>query len=144
MTIVDQDRSFWKSCVGVDATDLADRQNTVEESFCQYVIRLDQPLIVADARLDEVTRRNPSIEKMGVIAWAGSPFRSLAGHVLGTFCAVDTKVHHWTTDEIEILGTLTAAVEGESGCGPARSDRGSDGTVSCGCGCTNTSPISPR
>jgi hypothetical protein len=33
---VDARRSFWKSCIGIDSTDPADRQNRVEDSFCQY------------------------------------------------------------------------------------------------------------
>ena len=113
VTIVDGTRSFWKSCIGVDATDVTDRQNPVEESFCQYVVNTDEPLIVGDARVNEVTRLNPSIEKMGVIAWAGYPLRSIDGHVLGTFCVVDTEVRDWSPDEIEILAALAGAVEGE-------------------------------
>ena len=35
ITVVDDSRSFWKSCIGVDASDLLARQNTVQESFCQ-------------------------------------------------------------------------------------------------------------
>lgn len=113
VTVVDGHRSFWKSCIGVDATDLASRQNPVEESFCQYVIQLNEPLIVSDARVNDITHLNPSIARMGVVAWAGFPLRTLDGLVLGTFCAVDTKVHEWTPDEIEVLATLASAVEGE-------------------------------
>ena len=94
VTIVDGTRSFWKSCIGVDRP-TADRQNPVEESFCQYVVNTDEPLIVGEPpRRDD--RQNPSIEKMGVVAWAGYPLRSTDGHVLGTFCVVDTVVRDWT------------------------------------------------
>lgn len=113
VTVVDGSRSFWKSCIGVSTSSLAERQNTVEESFCQYVVNTDEPLVVGDARLNEVTRANPSIEKMGVVAWAGYPLRSIDGHVLGTFCVVDTAVRDWTNEDIEILAALSAAVEGE-------------------------------
>lgn len=44
VTLVDDRRSFWKACVGVDATDPGERENQVEESFCQYVIGLDDVL----------------------------------------------------------------------------------------------------
>ena len=113
VTIVDETRSFWKSCLGVDAVDLVDRQNPVEESFCQYVINTDRPLIVNDARLNPMTSSNPSIEKMGVLAWAGFPVRSIAGDVLGTFCVVDTVTREWTDDEVTTLEALAGAVEGE-------------------------------
>jgi phosphoserine phosphatase RsbU/P len=113
VTVVDGTRSFWKSCVGVDSTDLANRQNLVEESFCQYVIGADAELIVQDARADPRTADNPSIVLMGVAAWAGFPVRSPDGLVLGTFCAVDTSVRQWTPHDIEVLATLAQAAAGE-------------------------------
>lgn len=113
VTIVDDTRSFWKSCIGVDSTDPADRQNTVRQSFCQYVIGSGAELIVPDARADPRTADNPSIELMGVAAWAGFPVRSPGGQVLGTFCAVDTTVRQWTRHDIEVLETLSQAAAGE-------------------------------
>lgn len=113
VTIVDETRSFWKSRAGVDTADPALRQNGVEESFCQYVIGTDAELIVTDARRDPRTRLNPSIESMGVIAWAGFPVRSRDGSVLGTFCAIDTVVRDWTPHDIEVLETLAHAATGE-------------------------------
>ncbi|GAA4567853.1 hypothetical protein GCM10023176_21040 [Micromonospora coerulea] len=113
VTVVDDTRSFWKSCIGVDSTDPADRQNTVQESFCQYVVGADAELIVPDARADPRTADNPSIGLMGVAAWAGFPVRSRDGLVLGTFCAVDTSVRQWTPHDIEVLATLAQAAAGE-------------------------------
>lgn len=113
VTVVDDTRSFWKSCVGVDATDPAKRQNLVHDSFCQYVIGRDAELIVTDTAVDERTRGNPSIEAMGVAAWAGFPVRSPEGHVLGTFCAVDTVPRDWTASDVEVLRTLSHAAAGE-------------------------------
>ena len=112
VTVVDDTRSFWKSCVG-DSADPAVRQNLVEQSFCQYVIGSDSELIVTDATADERTHGNPSIELMGVRAWAGFPIRSPEGHVLGTFCAVDTVARDWTAHDIEVLHTLSHAASGE-------------------------------
>jgi sigma-B regulation protein RsbU (phosphoserine phosphatase) len=113
VTVVDDTRSFWKSCIGVASTDLADRQNTVHQSFCQYVIGSDAELIVADARADPRTANNPSIELMGVAAWAGFPVRAANGLVLGTFCAVDTSTRQWTPHDIQVLETLSQAAAGE-------------------------------
>jgi serine phosphatase RsbU (regulator of sigma subunit) len=113
VTVVDDERSYWKSCIGVDTTGPAARQGRVEESFCQYVIGADAELIVTDARKDPRTWTNPSIESMGVIAWAGFPVRSPDGLVLGTFCAVDTVARDWTPHDIEVLETLAHAAAGE-------------------------------
>jgi serine phosphatase RsbU (regulator of sigma subunit) len=113
VTVVDERRSFWKACIGVDAHDPADRQNAVEESFCQYVVGLDAELVVGDAASDPRTRDNPSIEAMGVAAWAGFPLRAPSGEVLGSFCVVDTVARAWTARDVEILRTLAEAASGE-------------------------------
>nr|MDP9020788.1 SpoIIE family protein phosphatase [Actinomycetota bacterium] len=113
VTIVDERRSFWKSCIGVNSTELAQRQNLVEESFCQYVVGSRRPLIVGDAANDPRTRGNPSIESMGVRAWAGFPLQTERGEVLGTFCVVDTEPRQWSDRDLSVLETLAHAVAGE-------------------------------
>lgn len=113
VTVVDDQRSFWKACIGVDAHDPADRQNSVAESFCQYVVGSETELVVGDAASDPRTRDNPSIEGMGVAAWAGFPLRAPGGEVLGSFCVVDTEVRTWTERDVEILRTLAHAAAGE-------------------------------
>ncbi|MEU4565213.1 GAF domain-containing SpoIIE family protein phosphatase [Micromonospora sp. NPDC023956] len=113
VTVVDATRSFWKSCVGVDSTDPEKRQSPVEQSFCRYVVGADAELVVPDARADPRTHDNPSIGLTGVVAWAGFPVRSADGHVLGTFCAVDTVRRDWTPQDIEVLRTLSHAAAGE-------------------------------
>lgn len=104
LTVVDERRSFWKSRQGL-AVD-APRQNALEESFCQYVVDSGQPLVLGDVRLDERTRDNPSIDSMGVVAWAGYPVRTPDGHVLGTLCAVDTVAREWTPEQVATLSDL--------------------------------------
>ncbi len=106
ITIVDERRSFWKACVGLDATDPSERQNRVEESFCQYVIGVDGVFLIDDARLDQRNSNNPSIESMGVRAWAGVPLRARTGEILGTVCVVDTEPRKWTSADAETLTEL--------------------------------------
>ena len=64
MTMVDDNRSFWLSTAGVD-TDATGRENTVEQSFCQYVIADRAPLFIDDATNDPRTRTNPSVTGHG-------------------------------------------------------------------------------
>lgn len=113
VTLVDDRRSFWKSCIGVEAATLQDRQNTVEESFCQYVINLGDGLLIDDAAAHPLTCDNPSIASMGVAAWAGFPIPGPGGEPLGSFCVVDTRVRSWTTRDGEVLHTLSLAAAGE-------------------------------
>ena len=113
VTLVDDERSFWKSAYGTGATAAEDRANPVEESFCQYVVATGDQLLIADARLDDRTKDNPSIDSMGVVAWAGSPIRSASGHIVGTFCAVTDQPRKWSSSDAALLDTLAGAAASE-------------------------------
>jgi phosphoserine phosphatase RsbU/P len=111
VTIVDHARSFWKSRFGIAAD--GPLENTVEESFCQYVVRSQQMVLVRDAAIDPITSKNPSVETMGVRAWAGVPLFAPNGEVLGSFCIVDVVPREWTEREISVLRALGAAASRE-------------------------------
>ncbi len=113
VTLVDETRSFWKSCIGVDAADPVDRQNSVQESFCQYVVGSGKPLITGDAAADPRTADNPSVEAMGVAAWAGYPLVGRGGAVLGSFCVMDTVTRTWSEHDMYLLATLAALAGSE-------------------------------
>ncbi len=113
ITVVDETRSFWKAHTGVDSTDPAKRQEPVGESFCQYVIGLDDALAVGDTRLDDRTKHNPSIVSRGVLAWAGVPLRAANGEVLGTVCVADTETRSWTERDTALLYRLADIATGE-------------------------------
>ena len=119
VTAVDAEQSFWKAAHGIaDGT----RANAVGDSFCQYVIEGEQELIVDDAAAHHVTADNPSIESMGVAAWAGYPVM-LGDQILGTFCVVDQRTREWTARDRTILRRITDAVNAEI----ARRVAGGDG-----------------
>jgi serine phosphatase RsbU (regulator of sigma subunit) len=111
VTVVDTTRSWYQSCVGL-APDTA-QFAAVEESFCRYVVRTREPLVLDDARVDARTRESPAIAAMGIAAWAGFPVRALDGEVVGTFCVVDTVARHWSARDVLIMETMAAAASGE-------------------------------
>ncbi|MFF7328900.1 SpoIIE family protein phosphatase [Streptomyces sp. NPDC008150] len=119
VTLVDDRRSFWKSCVGVDSpatsgTGTGDRQIPVEDSFCQYLIELDgAPFVVDDARTDGRTRDHPSVVTMKIGAWAGYPVLGPGGEVLGSMCVIDENLHEWQPSELATLATMARAVSNE-------------------------------
>ena len=115
ITLVDDTRSCWKAVVGagIDPQDVVSQQNTVEQSFCRYLIAADGPVVVTDASVDELTKDNLSVESMGVRAWAGYPVRDEAGHALGSFCVVDTVPHEFSEDDLRLLQTLADAATRE-------------------------------
>jgi diguanylate cyclase (GGDEF)-like protein/PAS domain S-box-containing protein len=105
MSLVDDERQFFKSAVGVDIT-----QTPLSHSFCQHVVVDEEPLVVSDARLDPRLRENPAIEELGVIAYAGVPLTDAAGNTLGSFCVVQGTPREWETEEIDALGDLAESV----------------------------------
>ncbi|WP_354697907.1 hypothetical protein DSM112329_03564 [Paraconexibacter sp. AEG42_29] len=107
VTLVDDTRSFWKSAIGLPKE--APRENTVRESFCQYVIAEPGTLMIDDAAGHPLTCANPSIEQMGVGAWAGATLRGPGGEALGSFCVVDSTQRQWTPRDAEVLETLAEA-----------------------------------
>ncbi|MFJ1581880.1 PP2C family protein-serine/threonine phosphatase [Streptomyces sp. NPDC088197] len=114
ITLVDERRSFWKSCVGVDITEIAGRQNPVRESFCYFLVGLDgEPFAVEDAATDPRTRDHPSVQPMKIGAWAGYPILGPGGEVLGSMCVIDDRPHAWRPTELATLATLARAVGNE-------------------------------
>jgi diguanylate cyclase (GGDEF)-like protein/PAS domain S-box-containing protein len=105
MSLVDDERQFFKSSVGVQIT-----QTPLSHSFCKHVVVDGEPLVVSDARLDPRLRENPAIEEFGVIAYAGVPLTDAAGHTLGSFCVVQGTPRVWESEEIDALGDLAQSV----------------------------------
>ncbi|WP_434600584.1 PP2C family protein-serine/threonine phosphatase [Streptomyces sp. A5-4] len=114
VTLVDEHRSFWKSCVGVDLENVEGRQNPVRESFCYFLVGLEgEPFVVADAAADPRTRDHPSVAPMKIGAWAGYPVLSPGGEVLGSMCVIDDISHDWQPGELTTLATIARAVGNE-------------------------------
>jgi serine phosphatase RsbU (regulator of sigma subunit) len=113
LTVVDDERSYWMSRPGIPADGA--HENTVAESFCQYVVQTGEPLVLGDVTRDERTRDNSSIHSMGVRAWAGFPVYTPEGQVLGTFCVVDTEVRTWSAEDVALIEDLAAVASREVG-----------------------------
>ncbi|WP_018332660.1 PP2C family protein-serine/threonine phosphatase [Actinomycetospora chiangmaiensis] len=113
VTLVDERRSYWKSTTGFDAGPPEQRQNHVEESFCQFVVSAGAEQVIPDTRADHRTRGMAAVDALDIGAWVGLPIRSADGEVLGTFCAMDTRRRDWSEQDLEVLRTLAQAAGGE-------------------------------
>ena len=113
VTLVDRDRQFFKSCIGLPEPWASSRETPLSHSFCQYTVTTRQPLIISDARTSDLLRDNLAIRDLNVVAYAGIPLISGSGEVLGTFCAIDTKPREWSAEDIQTLSDLAAAATSE-------------------------------
>ncbi|HJX25418.1 MAG TPA: GAF domain-containing sensor histidine kinase [Chthoniobacterales bacterium] len=110
MSLVDADRQFFKSQVGLPDEWAQKRETPLSHSFCQYVAGSNEPLIISDAREYPLVCDNLAVRDLNVVAYAGVPLITPTGQTLGSFCAVDVKPRVWTSEDVEILRALAAQV----------------------------------
>jgi Stage II sporulation protein E (SpoIIE)/GAF domain len=108
VSLVTDDRQFFKSQCGLSGPVAEERGSPLSHSFCQHVVVDRAPLVVSDAREDARVAANLAIPDLGVVAYAGFPLVARAGHVVGSFCAIDTQPRHWSERDLELLEGLAA------------------------------------
>lgn len=110
ISLVDRDRQFFKSCVGLPEPLAAQQQTPLSHSFCKHVVGSGRPLIIDDARSNPLVRANPAVEAMGIVAYAGIPLVTSAGQAVGSFCVIDHRPRSWSFDDVEALQEIAACV----------------------------------
>jgi GAF domain-containing protein len=110
VSLVDRERQFFKSCVGLPEPFASTRQTPISHSFCKHVVGTGKPLIVEDARTNPLVRLNPAVAEMGIVAYAGIPLVTSEGHTVGSFCVIDSRPRAWTFDDVEMLQELAGCV----------------------------------
>jgi GAF domain-containing protein len=108
VSLVDEDRQFFKSGLGVE-----ERETPLSHSFCQHAVARREPLVVDDARQHPILKDNPAVREMGAIAYAGVPLIDPAGHALGTLCVLDSRPRQWSSHQVELLADLAESVMSE-------------------------------
>jgi GAF domain-containing protein len=110
VSLVDRDRQFFKSAVGLPEPWMSRRETPLSYSFCKHAVAwATEPLVVRDARKESMFRDNPAVRELGIVAYAGVPLMH-GGQALGTLCVIDTEPRAWSYDEIETLKDLAACV----------------------------------
>ena len=109
VSLVDGNRQFFKSCVGLPEPLASLRQTPLTHSFCKHVVASGEPLILSDIRHSSF-KDDPSVFGLGEMAYTGIPLTTTEGQTLGSFCVVDTRPREWTDEEIETLRSLASSV----------------------------------
>jgi GAF domain-containing protein len=113
VSLVDTERQFFLSCVGLGRPWAERRETPLSHSLCRYVVAREEPLVVADARAVPWLRESLAIPELGAIAYAGFPLRSGDEQTIGSFCAIDDKPREWTERELGLLRDFTAIIQAE-------------------------------
>ncbi|AWG45957.1 MULTISPECIES: diguanylate cyclase domain-containing protein [unclassified Massilia] len=109
VSLVDADRQWFKSRVGLDAL-----ETPRSMSFCSHAVALDDLLVVPDTHLDERFVDNPLVVgSPGIRFYAGQPVHSVEGQPLGTLCVIDRQPRQFGDAEKRMLRDLAQMVQDE-------------------------------
>jgi len=110
ITVLDRDRQW----------ELAGTEETLteiprSESFCDFAIQGDGPMVVRDARLDPRFRDNPQVTGSEQLRfYAGFPIETPSGERLGALCVLDSEARPQTDElDVDLLRELAYMVQHE-------------------------------
>jgi diguanylate cyclase (GGDEF)-like protein len=109
VSLVDKDRQWFKSCVGLDV-----RETSRNVSFCAHTIGSRSPMVIEDAWLDARFAGNPLVRGEPFIrSYLGAPLETPDGYNIGALCALDTKPRIFAESHINILKSFASLVVDE-------------------------------
>jgi len=107
VTLVDLDRSWAKSCVGLPEQEIAR-----SSSLCSYAIAIGELLEVPDAAADPRFAHYPIVAgDQQIRFYAGQPVAAPSGFLVGTLCVMDRVPRRLTERQRATLRALAAWVE---------------------------------
>lgn len=109
VSLVDTNRQWFKSCLGLDATETGR-----DVSFCGHAILGDEIFLIPNAITDERFADNPLVTgPPNIRFYAGCPLSSIDGSKLGTLCIIDDKPRLFSADDLVSLKDLASMAEQE-------------------------------
>lgn len=104
MTLLDDERQWFKSCVGLDY-----RETRRDISFCVHNLDDEELLVVENASNDPRFADNPLVTGPPHIRfYAGAPLVTPNEHILGSLCVIDTTPRSLSDPEADALQSLAA------------------------------------
>lgn len=99
VSLVDQDRQWFKSNFGLEAS-----ETPRDVSFCGHAVAQSTPLVVPDALVDPRFADNPLvIGEPFVRFYAGAGLRLPYGQVVGTLCVMDRRPRVFDRLDVAVL-----------------------------------------
>ena len=106
VSLVDSDRQWFKSTVGLDA-----EQTPRDQAFCAHAILGSDLLIVPDATADDRFSDNPLVVgDPNIRFYAGAPLVTPRGHGVGTLCVIDREPRRLDPEQTEAMRVLARQV----------------------------------
>ncbi|GJF11983.1 hypothetical protein NGTWS0302_19630 [Mycolicibacterium cyprinidarum] len=106
LSLIDVDRQFFKSKVGMGGMSAKERQTPLDRSVCQYAVANGASLILEDARVDNVFKNHAAVRDGSLVAYLGVPLMDQDRNAIGTLCVYDTKPRVWGSGHVQVLSDL--------------------------------------
>jgi diguanylate cyclase (GGDEF)-like protein len=104
ISLIDEDRQWFKSAIGFDAAEMPR-----DQAFCNETIRSDNVLVISNAAQDRRTAKNPLVTGEPFIRfYAGAPLITPERARLGSLCVIDHSPRAFSEREQQILATLAS------------------------------------
>jgi len=110
ITLVLDDRQFYKSGVGLPEPLASNHGSPLAVSLCRIVIERREPLMICDGPNDPEFFEHPAIINDGITSYYGVPLRDDSAQILGTLCVANSTPRAWNDEDFATLSTLAYAV----------------------------------
>ena len=99
VSLVDEDRQWFKSHHGMKAD-----ETPIEQAICAHVLHAGAPVVIPDTLEDARTVGNTLCHGPEAVRfYAGAPLLDGSGHIIGTFCLLDTRPRDLAPDRVPML-----------------------------------------
>ena len=113
MSLIDEDRQFWKSQHGLPADLAAARAHARETSICGHVVAANETVVIEDAWLDPRLAGNPFLREQNIRFYAGAPLKTSDGSAIGSLCIIDHRPRRITDRDRQLLELMADTVMAE-------------------------------
>jgi hypothetical protein len=103
LTLMDRDRLFILSAVGVVDSVATARQIPLRTSITKFAVAAGHTLVVEDASTDPLFKNLPFARDRTVVGYLGIPLIDTDGYAIGSLAVWDSKPRHWSTGHVETL-----------------------------------------
>jgi signal transduction histidine kinase len=109
VSLVGADKQYFVADYSLPSPFKESRELPIDSSICRYTLE-GESIISSNALNDPLLKFHPSTGPWGIVALIVIPLINSDGHVLGTFCAIDSKEREWSEYEIDVMQELTLSV----------------------------------
>lgn len=113
VSLVMEERQFYKSCVGLMEPLASERGSPIAFSLCKVGVERRKPVVINDGANDPEFHDHIAITELGIQSYAGIPLFDEEDHALGTLCVANMSPRSWSESDLECLSTLAVAVRNE-------------------------------